>query len=130
MPPLVEKRAEKLNLQDCFNIAWKWSDNHDLCFERGTCVYRNVNNTNACLLGACIPDEFVNSDMFGTIGQLAAGCNWFYDIFDSEINLLKLRGLQRCHDDLYFLEDKKEYQVKVKDNLRVFASINNLSIPE
>jgi len=99
---LVPDHNKKLNLQDCFNIAWEWSKTHGRCSDEVRCYYRNEDNTNACLIGCLIPDSIIdklgNMSLSASVASLLANKNVRY-IFEKDFDHSTLYRLQACHDD-------------------------------
>ena len=123
---LVKPHDKKLTLQDCFDIAWKWSRNHPKCCDVfGKCYYRNEDNTNACLIGICIPDEKYYGSKVAII-QLFGIYPEVRKIFVHNIGVKALERLQRCHDGASI----SNYLKSVTKNLVEFAKDYNLTIPE
>ena len=120
---LVKNRKKKLSLQDAFSIAYKWSQKHPQCInEDDLCIYRNEKETNACLIGALIPDSFRPIRLEGDVWDIWQNIKL---LFVNNINIEKLRELQICHDDA----SRTYYKKEVKENLREFATKYKLKIP-
>ena len=135
-----------MTLQEMFDRAWDWAVVQKMppCYRvdrEGSrmCTYRSQGGTNACLIGACIPDSLYREgldDGGGSEGLNAASSSverfpelrqvlWCY-------NLDILDGLQYCHDSALFEEDEGDvsyYYSHVENNLRAFAGANGLTIP-
>jgi len=120
---LIPDRPIPQTLQDFFNIAWNWANRPDFerCVENNVaCYYRSPDGTNACIIGAAIPDSLYDpafedmnlNEVFETLG-----------IQDREDLYYRLEVLQNCHDEATDESDCIE-------QMRCFAEHYGLTIPE
>ena len=125
---VLVKYHEPYNLQQVFNAVWEWAKTHEINYDpddNRICLYRNYNNTNACFIGACIPDCFYTKDIE------KAGVEFLEESLLSKIfndylvnNAYILDKLQRIHDNS--VGQQKE---QIFDSLRRFAESFNLVVP-
>jgi hypothetical protein len=113
-------------LQGFFNRAWRWASRpefkHSLksAGNLPVCLYRSPDGTNACFIGACIPDKLYKPTMeddslFVILLRL-----------DVKVDLGLLGGLQRCHDGTVSSPDPTK---SAKNRLRAYAQKHALKIP-
>ena len=119
-----------MNLQEVFNKVWERSKIHVKSINlEYSCFYRNPDGSkNHCFVGICIPDESYSSGIEdGRIQDILDPENKYrYDakiatIFEG-IDPNLLGKLQYIHDN----RSCKEWETE----LRYFASVNKLTIPE
>ena len=111
-------------LQGVFDRAWAWANKPDFkrCSE-GTgialiCKYRSEDNTNACLIGCCIPDSEYSKEMESM--SVGAFSSYEFEAFEG-INEEALAMLQLCHDNAF---DENN----VISKLEIFAATHNLKL--
>lgn len=114
-PVLVPDRTTRYTRQEAFNVAWRWAVTleHDLCKCGEGCGYRNAERTNACLIGAMIPDSLYERMSRASVPSCGTAISLYIDrllleeskvqkplcaLFDPE-DAGFLHSLQRCHDD-------------------------------
>jgi hypothetical protein len=109
-------------LQGFFNRAYRWAKRPEFkpCTDdSNSCAYRNDEGTNACFIGACIPDNLYKRKMEGMrLSDLLKS-------LDVTVNVDKLQNLQHCHDDVVDHETKEDCIRALED----FARNNVLKIP-
>lgn len=118
-----------LSLQDAFNRAWHWAvvEKRPRCIVDGACRYRSADGTNACLLGACIPDEELSFWRDGSGGDLrpigvkSVEPESYERVFNGTPPAV-LNELQFCHD-WASVDDE------LATRLTAFANRNALTIP-
>ena len=106
-------------LQGFFNRAWHWAARPEFkhCVDSSdSCAYRNDEGTNACFIGACIPDKLYHSDMEKQT------LSWVLNRIGVTLDL---SDLQECHDKPSF---SPGYGNSIK-MLRDFAYEHGLKIP-
>lgn len=90
-------------LQQAFNCIYKWLTRPGAtrCIDDGpvpVCLYRNKDNTNACAIGACVPDSSgISHEEGGIVGGSAAHfCREHFANFHGDLDALT--SLQYVHD--------------------------------
>jgi len=106
-------------LQGVFDRAWAWANqpSFEKCTEDDHCVYRNEDNTNACLIGCCITDD----DYQPRFEEGTTTLRHIQERFFPKISVNHISALQHCHDD-------RETKDGVIENLKKFAAIHGLTI--
>lgn len=112
-------------LQGVFNRAWAWANRPEFkkCQPENAdgvkgCLYRNEDNTNCCLIGACIPDNMYEKRIE------TWGVTRIITMLKIELDFpsVTLYDLQQCHDKSASRED-------CIDRLKSFACDHELKIP-
>jgi hypothetical protein len=120
---IKSKNKVPKTLQGFFNRAWRWAARPEFthCTAWGTCNYRSPDGTNACFMGACIPDKLYKPSMEGlSASGLLHRLNATLDV---DVNLLN--HLQQCHDRPTRV-GATQTSIKM---LREFALAHKLKIP-
>ncbi len=118
---IKSKNKVPTTLQGIFNRAFRWvsREGYEQCVNGCWCAYRNADNTNACLIGACIPDNMYQADMEDTPAfTVLERCGVKFD----GVSSANLRDIQKCHDET-------DNQVDCLEMLRKFAERLNLKVP-
>jgi|TARA_R110000764_G_scaffold47239_1_gene105665 hypothetical protein len=122
---IKSKNKVPTTLQGIFNRAYRWAsrEGYEQCVNGGYCTYRNGDNTNACLIGACIPDNLYQADMEDTpASAVLERCGVKFDDSNRASFTNNLRKMQECHDET-------DNQVDCLAQLREFAEGHNLKVP-
>ncbi len=148
---LVPLWPAPLTKQATFERAYQWAATHPRCTQGSSCLYRNDTDTNACLIGACIPDE-----VYEDAGRPAVAIETLIDdhgsisaLFADEVTEPFLTALQKVHDlfevpgmskpddesssedvTAYHAAADEAYPTAVLPNLRAFAAQWGLTVPE
>lgn len=149
-PVLVPDWPAPLTKQQVFDRAYQWAATHPRCTKGTACLYRNETHTNACLIGATIPDR-----VYELVGRPAAAISTIYRdpdiaaLFADDVTEPFLTALQRGHDLFevpgmskpnfgssvdetiaYHAAADEAYPTVVLANLRAFAAQWGLTVPE
>lgn len=132
--PIKVERSEdpiqyKVSLQDAFNNAYRHAviEGHPRCESDGVCYYRKLsergeNDSNKCLIGVSIPDEYYSVELEGCSFRLAV---YRLEVLFNPRDYIALSQLQALHDQTA----QELYPTVIKRKLENFAKDYNLTIP-
>jgi hypothetical protein len=125
---IKSKNKVPTTLQGIFNRAYRWASRKEFkqCVSNDgeACRYRSEDGENACLIGACIPDNLYQDDMENTTADMVLKrCGVNIERINNDPSSYILRKLQECHDDY---EPSGE---RCLEALREYAKYYKLKVP-